>query len=47
MHLLYPRKSYLMKSLALGLGPVISNEFDEVIFPKIDEAIRMTLNDIK
>ena len=27
------------------IGPVISNEFDEVIFPKIDEAIRMTLND--
>ena len=25
------------------IGPVISDEFDEVIFPKIDEAIRMTL----
>lgn len=27
------------------IGPVITDEFDEVIFPKIDEAIRMTLND--
>lgn len=27
------------------IGPVIANEFDEVIFPKIDEVIRMTLND--
>ena len=26
------------------IGPVITDEFDEVIFPKIDEAIRMTLN---
>jgi len=25
------------------IGPVITNEFDDVIFPKIDEAIRMTL----
>lgn len=27
------------------IGPVITNEFDEVIFPKIDETIRMTLSD--
>lgn len=27
------------------IGPVIADEFDEVIFPKIDEAIRMTLNE--
>lgn len=27
------------------IGPVIGNEFDEVIFPKIDEVIRLTLND--
>lgn len=27
------------------IGPVITDEFDEVIFPKIDEAIRMTLRD--
>ena len=27
------------------IGPVIANEFDEVIFPKIDEAIRMTLSE--
>ncbi|AOV07685.1 YpjP family protein [Sporosarcina ureilytica] len=27
------------------IGPVIGDEFDEVIFPKIDEVIRMTLND--
>ncbi|MHA6260850.1 YpjP family protein [Sporosarcina sp. CAU 1771] len=27
------------------IGPVIGDEFDEVIFPKIDEAIRMTLLD--
>lgn len=25
------------------IGPVITNEFDDLIFPKIDEAIRMTL----
>ncbi len=25
------------------IGPVIANEFDDIIFPKIDEAIRMTL----
>ena len=25
------------------IGPVISDEFDDIIFPKIDEAIRMTL----
>ena len=25
------------------IGPVIANEFDEVIFPKIEEAIQMTL----
>jgi len=28
------------------IGPVISNEFDEVIFPKIQEAIEMTLVDM-
>ncbi|WP_438318795.1 YpjP family protein [Sporosarcina sp. FA9] len=27
------------------IGPVISDEFNEVIFPKIDEAIRMTLRE--
>lgn len=27
------------------IGPFITNEFDDVIFPKIDEVIRMTLND--
>lgn len=27
------------------IGPVIGNEFDEVIFPKIDEVIRMTVSD--
>ena len=27
------------------IGPVIANEFDEVIFPKIDEVIRLTLNE--
>lgn len=27
------------------IGPVITEEFDEVIFPKIDEVIRMTLID--
>lgn len=27
------------------IGPVISDEFDNVIFPKIDEAIRMALQD--
>lgn len=27
------------------IGPVITNEFDEVIFPKIEEAIRTTLQD--
>lgn len=27
------------------IGPVISDEFNQVIFPKIDEAIRMTLRD--
>jgi len=26
------------------IGPIITNEFDEVIFPRIDEAIRTTLN---
>lgn len=26
------------------IGPVITDEFDAVIFPKIDEAIRMTVN---
>ena len=26
------------------IGPIITDEFDVVIFPKIDEAIRMTLN---
>ena len=25
------------------IGPIISDEFDDIIFPKIDEAIRMTL----
>lgn len=28
------------------IGPVITNEFDEVIFPKIQEAIEMTLVDM-
>lgn len=28
------------------VGPVITNEFDEIIFPKIQEAIEMTLNDM-
>lgn len=27
------------------IGPIIQNEFDEVIFPKIDEVIRMTLDE--
>ena len=29
------------------VGPVITNEFDEVIFPKIQEAIEMTLLDME
>ena len=32
-----------MKKFGTKIGPVITDEFDEVIFPKIDEAIRMTL----
>ncbi len=33
------------KKFGSKIGPVITAEFDEVIFPKIDEAIRMTIND--
>jgi hypothetical protein len=37
-------KTLAYEKFGTKIGPVISNEFDQVIFPKIDEAIRMTLN---
>ena len=37
-------KSLAYEKFGRKIGPVISDEFEQLIFPKIDEAIRMTVN---